>query len=542
MKHKYAVLFLLFALSIILLCACREQTGHKETESIESVQDTESDSTGTEPVTSPAVQKDIVIGEMYSEEGSSVIPDGPEFRYGYYVPQIEDNTPDAKSINDEIAAIYGELAKDSMACIRNSEIPVCGFITYESFRSGNLLCLVLKCTYFNGTFEEYGTYSYDTVKGLRLTNEDILQIIGISQEQYLYAVRCAAAKCYDDAYFSFQGEWDTDIVPGDYQLLRCRTLSEKNVTLDLPLYLDQDGVFHTIAAIGCHTGTDWRYQILTPDPETDTAETETDASLGYLAVTRQGRTVKLRFNETEGSSGIPETDGYTFHIPYNTEFSVNGLYDDYVRIFCAAVGASEQPYVFLLTKEGRVDYLDVMMCLQYGYFCAGGPLLGVENVTDFVVDADEDGLLCAYAITGDGERISLQELIIRNQRSMEGCFSGEWNYTITADEDIDAESVWLEVDEEGNFDLTCYRAEQNERMTFHGFLTYLGMTEDGAVYAYNLWGLGSNGPGLWGTVALDMEVYYGDGVSDKLYVRELGGTPLLGVQTGDTTVLEQSFG
>lgn len=542
MKKKYAVLFSVFVLSITLLCACRGQTENEKTMSKEPVHDTETASAGTEPIPPPAGQKDIVIGEIYSEEGSAAVPDGPEFPYGYHVPQIEDNTPDAESINDEIAAIYGELAKNSMDCIRNMEIPDCSFVTYESFQNGNILCLVLKCTYFNGTFEAYGTYSYDTNKGVRLSNDDLLGTIGISREQYLYTVRCAAAKCYDDAFYSFLGEEDADTLSGDYRLLRSRTLSEKNITPDLPFYLDRDGIFHTVAAIGCHTGTDWRYRILTPELETDTDDMETDASLGYLTVTRRGRAVTLRFNETEENSGIPETDSYTCDIPYNTEFSVNGLYDDYVRIFCAAVGASEQPYVFLLTEEGRVEYLDVMMCLQYGYFCSGGPLLGADDVKDFTVDTDEDGLLCAYAVTGDGERIKLQELIIRSQRDMAGCFSGEWNYTITTDDDTDEESVRLEVDEEGNFDLIRYRADQNERLSSHGHLTYLGMTENGLVYAYSLLDLESNVPCLSGTVALDTEVIYGDNVSNRLYIRELGGTPLLGQQTGDTTVLKQTFG
>jgi len=65
------------------------------------------------------------------------------------------------------------------------------------------------------------------------------------------------------------------------------------------------------------------------------------------------------------------------------------------------------------------------------------------------------------------------------------------------------------------------------------------MTESGAVYAYHLWRAGSNGPGLNGAVALEM---WWDDDDSVLDITELGGTPLIGYQTGDTTSLVRTFG
>ncbi len=102
----------------------------------------------------------------------------------------------------------------------------------------------------------------------------------------------------------------------------------------MPLYLDNDGVLHTIAAIGCHTGADWLYHTLTLDLEDDTADVETEQSLGFLTVTRRGRAVTIRFNKTPGSAAILETDSYIDDVPYGKELPVNGLYGDYTRVFC----------------------------------------------------------------------------------------------------------------------------------------------------------------------------------------------------------------
>ena len=64
------------------------------------------------------------------------------------------------------------------------------------------------------------------------------------------------------------------------------------------------------------------------------------------------------------------------------------------------------------------------------------------------------------------------------------------------------------------------------------------MTEKGAVYAYRLWGEFSNGPGLTGVIALDQRSEFNGGdYESTLTITELGGTPFLGEQTGDTTTL-----
>lgn len=161
------------------------------------------------------------------------------------------------------------------------------------------------------------------------------------------------------------------MLSGDYQERRSWTLSARNITPDMPLYLDNDGVLHTIAAIGCHTGADWLYHTLTLDLEDDTADVEAEQSLGFLTVTRRGRAVTIRFNKTPGSAAILETDSYIDDVPYGKELPVNGLYGDYTRVFCGMAALC----VFADTG-GRVEYVDVMTCLRYGYFCAGGPLLG----------------------------------------------------------------------------------------------------------------------------------------------------------------------
>ena len=93
-------------------------------------------------------------------------------------------------------------------------------------------------------------------KGERLSNADILSVEGVSEDEYLYALRRAAAKCSDDWCFPVWEDFSSDDSPWACQERRSFTLSAKNITTDLPLYPGDDGVIHTIAPIGCHSGVD----------------------------------------------------------------------------------------------------------------------------------------------------------------------------------------------------------------------------------------------------------------------------------------------
>ena len=85
---------------------------------------------------------------------------------------------------------------------------------------------------------------------------------------------------------------------------------------------------------------------------------------------------------------------------YDRDITVNGLYGNYTKIICGEIGEADEPFVFLLTEEGRVDYIDILPCLQSGYFC-GGPLLGVANVKD-LTQSSADGLPVICAVTKGG--------------------------------------------------------------------------------------------------------------------------------------------
>ena len=545
MKKRHTALFLAFVLLLTTLCACGQQA--EQTEQVES--------SGGEPTKglitrepakpSPEPPKEIAVTELYSEEGEGVSDDGFSYRYSFHVPQIEDDTADAAGINQEIASTYGEIAKECLESVQKKEAPYCSSVEYESFHSGEILSLVLKCAYFYDSFEGYTVYSYDTAKGMRLTNEDILKMQNKTESEYLTALRRAAAKEFDDSFHAGWGNME-DIHSGGYQELRSWTLSEQNLNLDLPLYLD-NGAVHVIAHIGSPAGASYMDRDLVLNLEEDIGQTET-AQLGdYLTAKRQGNAVTLRVRQTPQLEALLNENGFVNADTtlYDKDLAVNGLYGNYTKILCAQIGEDDAPYVFLLTEEGRLEYINVLACLEGGTFCGGGPLLGVENAEEIVLDPDqiysdvfERYYSDVYIISTDKERTYLWDLVSFERYTIPQNLqnSAWWN-------DETGGSLTVSEGNGDNFNYCVFRETGSVSVEIHGILNYLGMTEKGMVYAYRLWGAFSNGPGLTGVAAFDQRSQFsGNDYESTLTVTELGGTPLLGEQTGDTTVLMSSFG
>ena len=492
--------------------------------------------------------REVTVTELYSVD-DEIVNEEYDYvvEYSYHVPQIDDDTPGAAEINSEIAAVYGGLVERSLNEIEQGELTGCASITYEAYQSGDIFSLVLLCTeYFEG-YEEYGTYNYDTREGVRLGNEKVLEKKGLTGEEYLSALRRAAVKYYDNLYFNQWDEMGEWCLAGAYQERRAFTVSERNITMDLPLYIDNSGKLHTIVPIGSHIEADWLNEIITPEFQQEDMDVETVEYMDFLTVKRQGSNVTLRFKKTDYFNELlAATSYYTYDevtVPYGKEVEVNGLYGDYTRIFCEGIGEMGAPYLFLLTEEGRVEYINVMGCLYAGYFCANGPLMGAAQVKDFELGENEIGYQMIYAVTGSGERIDLSEMIWDNMGNIAyDLLDCSWG---TGSGVEDGPEFFLRNDSDGflSFELMYDVPGEEYRTGLDGSFTYLGITEQGVVYHYVGNGINSNGPVWQGAVALYVESdYSGEEPITLLYVTELGGNPLFEGETGDVTVLLQTFG
>ena len=148
-----------------------------------------------------------------------------------------------------------------------------------------------------------------------------------------------------------------------------------------------------------------------------------------------------------------------------------------------------------------------------------------------------------YAVTWSGERIDLSEMIWDNMGNIAyDLLNCSWG---TGSGVEDGPEFFLRNDSDGflSFELMYDVPGEEYRTGLDGSFTYLGITEQGVVYHYVGNGINSNGPVWQGAVALYVESdYSGEEPITLLYVTELGGNPLFEGETGDVTVLLQTFG
>lgn len=581
MKKKNRVPLLACLLAFMFLCACgRQGSSHAENAGgkipspvLGNIQKQPEDESGEDAAAESGDSEDaaqtsreVRITELYSVDDKMVNEEEDYVvEYSFHVPQIDDDTEGARAINKEIAAAFGELAERSLESVKNKEEPVCATVSYESYRIGNILSLMLKCgefmsIEFMSSYEEYAAYNYDISQGVWLNNGELLEKLDVKEEDYLKAVRRAAAKCYDDAFSSAFDEYGTgldDPMLGyagmlGYQDMRIRTLSGRNnISLELPLYLDDDGTVHTVTAIGSYAGEVYHYRDLALNLESDEDAGFESAELkgrngSYLMATRRGNNIYVNIEDKpellemlgEYAAGLVDPK------LYRTDLEVHGLYGNYTRIFCAEIGVTEvpddiAPYVFLLTQEGRVEYFNIIAGLMSGYFCCRGPLLGVADVVDFELVNDGYGCPDAFVVTRSGERIALEDLVVQQERNFypQSFCDGTWTHPFPDEGGIVCNLTLQDGFGENLYYVIADAETGGSYARYDGDLRYLGMTEHGAVYAYSISErFYEEDPDVCGVFALDVTYdYTGEESVTTLYVTNLGGTPFFGDEIGDVT-------
>ena len=188
------------------------------------------------------------VSELYSAEGVYTDDIGNRKSYSYHVPQLRDDTPDAREINAEIAEKYGGEAEDEFRRMEGGFSLCCGSIGWEAFWSGRQLFLLLRADTPNDLVE-YDACGYDFETGSRITNEELLEQRGLSEEEYLAALREAARAAFERLNAAYPEERRAD---GDYEALWERT--REGQTMEQPMYIDRDGELAVIAEICVFAG------------------------------------------------------------------------------------------------------------------------------------------------------------------------------------------------------------------------------------------------------------------------------------------------
>ena len=417
-----------------------------------------------------AAQTDRITDQYTLEKNVSGVWGEEAVQYlSVHVPKLECDSPDAASINDELNAIYAadfrEYENYEEAEQPGSEYPQIG-VNWDAYWYGDCVSLVMRDRN-GGTAPWYSRgWCFDFASGQQLTVAEMLQRMGLDPDTVQQQVQRQAMQTLDRemAQSPYYESWRLD---GDFSQMRMDTL-ECNELENLCLLLPEQNQLVIRSRYGSASERGWQ-QLDVEIPLTPAAPTDTPV----LTDTYDGVQVQLKGTQaTITLSPAPKTDQWEdigIRVEQTRTYPILGTYNEYVDV---CIGEQEdgffRPVVYLLTKDGVVEYVDVLRCLLFGEaMICQNPIYIANNGVALERSGSEVNLRRA-----DGSVLELAPL------------SAEWNeqgipYSIAGAYDYTGENGWSWMDL--GSDSIVQLGVQDNSCIYRGNAAYLGVVPEGMV-------------------------------------------------------------
>jgi len=475
---------------------------------------------------------DSRISTLYDERFTYTDPYGIEDTYFYQVPQIDDDTEGARNINEMIGYRFGYLVERALDARSRNDFIDTSYIIWVSNWDGPLLSLQITSSdaMYN---HDVGSYHYNFATGQELSNPEMLAHLGYTDDaKVMHALERAVAQHFDTYY----GYIDPDQTAMLY-MMRAQSLSNLDglysyyslypkyshgFVATVPMYTPAgSGMYWTDVQVD----PDKRQgsgQILHGQDEWFTCDISADGAVTVRALTDY---------VTPDGAMTYQTMKEWYELGGKTEFAVSGCYGDYIKMLMTSIGQDYAPYVFLLTENGNVEYIDVIGGAQCGTMVNGGPLFGINGIVRFETGTAYDAEYGAeyatvYGVSRDNEKFNLMEAVWNTAPlsipSMVGSFVSEETGT------------WFEIcEDQPNFYTGAYTNGQMVPATWDSSISYLGMDDRGWICSVSLFRMDS-GRTQRETLAMMPDDY--SGVS----VMHIGGESLLNLPQQEAVWFEMT--
>lgn len=386
-----------------------------------------------------------------------------------HVPQLECDSPDAAYINDELNAIYGadfrEFENSEEAGQPGGEYPQIG-VGWDAYWYGDCVSLVVHSRYGGTAPWRYIGWCFDFASGRQLTVAELLQRMGLDPDTVQQQVQRQAMQAFDREMA--QGAYYEGLrLGGELSQMRMDTLEDtalENLCLLLP---EQD----QLVLRGKYYVEEGWQQLDVEIPLTSAAPADTPV----LTDTYDG--VQVQLKGTQGTitlSPAPKTATWDTELNLRLEqvhtYPILGSYNEYVDVCIGQQTDSVfHPVIYLLTKDGVVEYVDVLRCLLLGNaMICQDPIYFANNG----VSLERSGNSKVNLRRKDGSVLELAEL------------SSEWSvqeipYSVTGSYNYTGENGWNWMDL-GSDSIVQLGVQDNSRI-YRGNAAYLGVVPEGVV-------------------------------------------------------------
>lgn len=475
---------------------------------------------------------DSRISTLYDERFTYTDPHGIEDTYFYQVPQIDDDTEGAKNINEMIGYRFGYLVERALDARSRNDFIDTSYIIWVSNWDGPLLSLQITSSdaMYN---HDVGSYHYNFDTGQELSNPEMLAHLGYTDDaKVMHALERAVAQHFD-TYYGYIGPDQTAML----YMMRAQSLSNLDGLYSYySLYPKYSHGF--VATVPMYTpagsGMYWTDVQVDPDKRQGSGQILHGQDEWFTCdVTAAGEVTVRALTDYVTPDGAMTYQAMKewYELGDKTEFAVSGCYGDYIKMLMTSIGQDYAPYVFLLTENGNVEYIDVISGAQCGTMVNGGPLFGINGIVRFETGTAYDAEYGAeyttvYGVSRDNEKFNLMEAVWNTAPlsipNMVGSFVSEETGT------------WFEIcEDQPNFYTGAYTNGQMVPAAWDSSISYLGMDDRGWICSVSLFRMDS-GRTQRETLAM-MPADYG-GVN----VMHIGGESLLNLPQQEAVWFEMT--
>ena len=185
---------------------------------------------------------------------------------------------------------------------------------------------------------------------------------------------------------------------------------------------------------------------------------------------------------------------YGIRLEQDHTYPILGIYNEYTDLCIGELGASFHPVVYLLTKDGVVEYVDVLHCLMFGSALVCQDPIYIANQ--------------GVALERSGSEVNLR----REDGSVLELapLTAEWNAQEIPSEAVgafndmsDDQFDWMDVESNGSVQMGV----QDNNVFYQGYADYLGVVPEGMVLGVSTSETADGMPGITFVAAVKYDLY-----------------------------------
>ena len=418
------------------------------------------------------------------------------YRLNIHVPQLVCYSPDAAYINYELAAMYAaefrEYEDSPEIEPQQDEGSPDTYINWDAYWYGDCVSLVV-FRYDGGLDPGYSRgWCFDFATEKQVSVTEMLQRMGLDPDAVQQQMLRGAMQTFDRR-MAQGGYYEGLLSDGNLASMRMNTL-ENNQLDDLCLLLPEQNRLVLRGGCSSTAGSGWRQldveiPLQAADPQPQTVLTDTYGSASVQLEGTQGTITLRRTQETAAWDA-----DYGIRLEQDRTYPILGIYNEYVDVCIGELGASFHPVVYLLTKDGVVEYVDVLRCLISGNVLVCQDPIYIANNGVALERSGKEVILHQE----DGSVLELAPL------------TEEWNAQEIPSEAVgafndmsDNQFDWMDVESNGCVQMGV----QDNKVFYQGYADYLGVVPEGMVLGVSTSETADGMPGITFVAAVKYDLF-----------------------------------